>query len=84
MTHIRMTHITMQTLVRYRRKNTYRNSRAGSLLRGCTDAQHKDNEILRAVNKQLIAKCENFSDFLVVQSGPHHDLQWDCRLRTQL
>lgn len=39
------------------RENTYRDSGIGWVLLYCIDAMQKDNEILRAISKQLMAKC---------------------------
>ena len=54
-----MTAIIRQTPGRHRRKNIYKNSRAGWLLLACAGGLPKGNEVLKAINKQLIAKSRN-------------------------
>lgn len=65
-------------------KNIYNNSRVGSWLLACTDGLSKGNEGPKAVNKQLMAKCENTGAFLVgvnqSSSVTCSDLKWNCGL----
>lgn len=43
----------------YSWESAYEHGGVGWLMLSCVDTLHTDNESLRAVNKQLIAKCRN-------------------------
>ena len=53
----------------------------GWLPLNCIDGLQRDNDKLRAINKQLMAKCESLGGRF--QRGPS-PLHWSSRLKTEL
>ena len=46
--------------------SAYKDNGAEWWLQGCTDALQKDNERLKAINKQIMAKCKSQNGLVVV------------------